>query len=163
MQTLHLVFCINNCTQFLLLTTGCSAFLSSWRLRSNTNMLFPAFSMIALLTAVTSAVPVPEADAATVGVYLCTGYSYTGHCVDIKSPSGTCVPLASDLNNQVSSLGPDGSALCYFYDKPNCDSSGTFFHLSQGVYNDLRVTPRNGPAGSTADYDNIISSYACFA
>lgn len=77
------------------------------------------------------------------GVYLCDNAPFTGYCVHIPSPFGQCgksksyarewitgfrlglapganadclpVNLASDLNDLVSSVGPDGSAYCIFY------------------------------------------------
>ncbi|MCJ1314121.1 hypothetical protein MMC25_007801 [Agyrium rufum] len=50
------------------------------------------------------------------GVYLCTDVNYAGYCVHIVAPLYECIPLAGDLNNLVSSLGPDGSAYCLFYE-----------------------------------------------
>jgi hypothetical protein len=51
----------------------------------------------------------------TTSVYLCNDRDFTGYCVDIKSPSGVCVPLGDDLNDQLSSVGPDQGSFCYFY------------------------------------------------
>ncbi|KAJ4422066.1 hypothetical protein N0V82_003257 [Gnomoniopsis sp. IMI 355080] len=53
---------------------------------------------------------------ATIGVYLCVDANWQGYCVHITSPTYTCVPLAGDLNDKVSSVGPDSSAGdCRFY------------------------------------------------
>jgi hypothetical protein len=52
---------------------------------------------------------------ATQGAYLCTDRNFKGHCVDIKSEASACVPLASDLNDKVSSVGPDKGSFCYFF------------------------------------------------
>jgi hypothetical protein len=51
----------------------------------------------------------------TTSVYLCNDRDFTGYCVDIESPPGVCVPLGDDLNDQVSSVGPDQGSFCYFY------------------------------------------------
>lgn len=52
---------------------------------------------------------------ADTGVYLCNDRNFEGYCVHINSPSGTCVPLASDLNDKVSAAGPDQGSFCYFF------------------------------------------------
>jgi len=52
---------------------------------------------------------------ADTGVYLCNDRGFSGYCVHIVAPSGTCVPLASDLNDLVSSAGPDQGSFCYFF------------------------------------------------
>lgn len=100
------------------------------------SMLSAFTGLIALASAAPAAVSVSE-KRDTVSVYLCNDRDFSGYCVDINSPSGVCglflltytppsqnllysyshktVPLASDLNDQVSSVGPDGSAFCYFF------------------------------------------------
>ncbi|KAK7753790.1 hypothetical protein SLS62_004155 [Diatrype stigma] len=52
---------------------------------------------------------------ATLGVYLCTDANWSGYCVHITAPDNVCVPLAADLNDLVSSVGPDSGAYCRFY------------------------------------------------
>ena len=52
---------------------------------------------------------------ADTAVYLCNDRGFKGYCVHIVSPSGTCVPLASDLNDKVSAAGPDPGSFCYFF------------------------------------------------
>lgn len=52
---------------------------------------------------------------ADLGVYLCNDRGFTGYCVHITAPSGVCVPLASDLEDKVSAVGPDDNAFCYFF------------------------------------------------
>ena len=72
--------------------------------------------VIALASSAVLAAPTPEIEKrATTGVYLCNDRDFKGYCVHINSPSGTCVPLASDLNDKVSSAGPDQGSFCYFY------------------------------------------------
>lgn len=79
---------------------------------------------------------------ADLGVYVCTDRNFQGHCVHITAQAGVCgkfdfltlqvlaqsfvnphclltwphtVPLGSDLDNLISSLGPDQGATCYFF------------------------------------------------
>lgn len=42
-----------------------------------------------------------------------------------------------------------------------CDDSAGFFHIGNPGYPNLSVTPVNGPAGSTHNYEDQISSYRC--
>jgi hypothetical protein len=70
----------------------------------------------ALTAGVALAAPVSDVEKrATTGVYLCNDRGFTGYCQHITAPSGTCVPLASDLNDKVSSAGPDVGSFCYFF------------------------------------------------
>jgi hypothetical protein len=49
-------------------------------------------------------------------VYLCTDANWQGYCVYITDAgSGECVNLASDLNDLVSSFGPDPNQGCYMF------------------------------------------------
>lgn len=73
-----------------------------------------------LLTLTTSALAAPAADLAiskraTTGVYLCNDRDWQGYCVHITSAPSDCVPLAADLNDLVSSAGPDQGSFCYFF------------------------------------------------
>jgi hypothetical protein len=52
---------------------------------------------------------------ATMGVYLCNDRNWQGYCVHIPSAPSECVPLAGDLNDLVSSAGPDQGSFCYFF------------------------------------------------
>ncbi|KAK7182808.1 hypothetical protein PSPO01_11147 [Paraphaeosphaeria sporulosa] len=98
---------------------------------------------------------------ANTAVYLCNDRNFSGYCVHITSPSGTCVPLASDLNDKVSSAGPDQGSLCYFFVNANCDDTGDFFHVEYPGVADLSKTPVNGPPGSTRNFEDKLSSYRC--
>ncbi|KAF2728892.1 hypothetical protein EJ04DRAFT_407871, partial [Polyplosphaeria fusca] len=71
-----------------------------------------------------------------------------------------CVPLGSDLNDKVSAVGPDPGSFCYFFTarNPNCDTNGDFFHVGNPGYSDLSRVPVNGPAGSTRNYEDKLSS-----
>ena len=72
-----------------------------------------ALSATAALAAPTSDVTLDKR--ATTGVYLCNDRDFTGYCVHIPSAPSACVPLARDLNNLVSSAGPDQGSFCYFF------------------------------------------------
>ncbi|KAI0456707.1 hypothetical protein F5B21DRAFT_502004 [Xylaria acuta] len=52
---------------------------------------------------------------ADAGVYLCNDSYFNGYCVHIIQPQFQCVSLSGDLNNKVSSLGPDSPYYCLFY------------------------------------------------
>ncbi|KAF2677396.1 hypothetical protein K458DRAFT_423888 [Lentithecium fluviatile CBS 122367] len=115
-----------------------------------------------LIAGVTLAAPAAEIEKrADTGVYLCNDRNFSGYCVHIVSPSGTCVPLASDLNDKVSAAGPDSGSFCYFFVNSNCDTNGDFFHVGYPGYGDLSVTPVNGPPGSTRNFEDKLSSYRC--
>jgi hypothetical protein len=75
-------------------------------------------TLIALFA--TSALAAPASDItltkrATQGVYLCNDRNFQGYCVHINSAPSACVPLASDLNDKISSAGPDKGSFCYFF------------------------------------------------
>ncbi|KAF2027208.1 hypothetical protein EK21DRAFT_32975, partial [Setomelanomma holmii] len=72
-----------------------------------------------------------------------------------------CVPLAADLNDLVSSAGPDSGSFCYFFVDPNCSTAGDFFHVGYPGVSDLSKTPVDGPAGSTRNFEDKLSSYFC--
>jgi hypothetical protein len=99
--------------------------LDSPRISSNKfTMKFTTTALVALSARVafsaTIALAARAADVAldkraTQGAYLCTDRDFKGHCVDIKSEASACVPLGADLNDKVSSVGPDKGSLCYFF------------------------------------------------
>ncbi|KAJ7824250.1 hypothetical protein B0H14DRAFT_2597379 [Mycena olivaceomarginata] len=71
-------------------------------------------------------------------VYLCTAANWEQYCVYITDAGpGECVNLAGDLNDLVSSFGPDPFQQCYLYSQvtlppqPNTDDSNlwTLGHL----------------------------------
>lgn len=91
-------------------------------------MKFLATSVLAILPAIlaapTSSIitrtiqPAAEeglAKRADYSVYLCNDRDWKGYCAHITAPASVCVPLASDLNDKVSSAGPDPGAFCYFF------------------------------------------------
>jgi hypothetical protein len=69
----------------------------------------------ATATLAAPAVDITPNKRATTGVYLCNDRDWKGYCVHINSAPSECVPLAGDLNNLVSSAGPDQGSFCYFF------------------------------------------------
>ncbi|KAF2108176.1 hypothetical protein BDV96DRAFT_556608 [Lophiotrema nucula] len=134
-------------------------------------MQLTTFFALALTTATAFAVPASSIEKrvaisdvnkrADTGVYLCNDRNFEGYCVHIDSPSGTCVPLGGDLNDKISAAGPDQGSFCYFFVNPGCDTNADFFHVGYPGYGDLSVTPVNGPAGSTRNFEDKLSSYRC--
>ncbi|TAQ88780.1 hypothetical protein B7494_g2872 [Chlorociboria aeruginascens] len=129
--------------------------------------IMKSFSLIAALSsiiALTSAAAIasPVEKRADVSVYLCNDRDFTGYCVDIKSPSGTCVPLGNDLNNQISSVGPDGSAICYFFViMPEDIPSGSEVSISRFGTPDERwsYTISSNPTTSAPKFDVDATAY----
>jgi hypothetical protein len=93
--------------------------------------------------------------------YLCNDRNWQGYCVHINSAPSVCVPLAGDLNDLVSSAGPDKGSFCYFFVDPNCSTNADFFHVGNPGVADLSKTPVNGAAGSTRNFEDKLSSYYC--
>ncbi|MCJ1259339.1 hypothetical protein MMC24_007176 [Lignoscripta atroalba] len=84
------------------------------------------------------------------GVFLCTDRNFSGYCVHIVAPLYKCVPLGGDLNDLVSSVGPD-YGYCFFFSANGCsDSEGHFGTFAPG-YSDLSVI----------NFNDKISSYYC--
>ncbi|ORY62397.1 uncharacterized protein BCR38DRAFT_438365 [Pseudomassariella vexata] len=97
------------------------------------------------------------------GVYLCTDANWGGHCVHIVAPENVCVPLAGDLNDQVSSVGPDSGAYCRFYFNAGCtdDNGCLHFDLTSPGYSNLNqgslfVCGANNP-------NDKVTSYMCWS
>ncbi|KAH7064252.1 hypothetical protein BKA63DRAFT_572168 [Paraphoma chrysanthemicola] len=97
----------------------------------------------------------------TLGVYLCTDRDWQGYCAHLQSEPSECVNLGADLNDLISSAGPDQGGFCYFFVDPNCSIAADFFHVGFPGIADLSVTPVNGPVGSTRSYEDKLSSYFC--
>jgi len=51
----------------------------------------------------------------TTTVTLCNDRDFTGYCRTFTTALNECVNLADDLNDQVSSVQPEGDSLCYFH------------------------------------------------
>ncbi|KAF5372147.1 hypothetical protein D9758_004965 [Tetrapyrgos nigripes] len=94
-------------------------------------------------------------------VLVCVAANFAGCVLITNVPSGTCVPLGSDLNDFVSSFGPDPDQQCFVFHDFGCtgtnrgpiefpgvsDFSQSFF-TSDGRLND--------------PFNDQISSYQCF-
>ncbi|KAI0198489.1 hypothetical protein F4808DRAFT_472786 [Astrocystis sublimbata] len=90
------------------------------------------------------------------GVYLCVDSHFNGYCVHIVQPEYQCVNLSGDLNDKVSSLGPDNPKYCLFYGNFNCnDSEGHFGTFAPG-YDDL-----SSRSVYNGKFNDKISSYIC--
>ncbi|TLS27067.1 hypothetical protein PpBr36_04024 [Pyricularia pennisetigena] len=98
------------------------------------------------------------------GVFLCTDANWGGHCVHITSPAGVCVPLASDLNDQVSAVGPDAGGYCRFYFNAGCTDDNGCLHFdltSPGIadLNQQQYWVCGQPANNPNDR---VTSYQCW-
>jgi hypothetical protein len=80
-------------------------------------MKYTAALVVMSATAATAAPAIDKnlQNRATTGVYLCNDRDWQGYCVHINSAPSECVPLAADLNDLVSSAGPDQGSFCYFF------------------------------------------------
>ncbi|KAJ7149278.1 hypothetical protein C8R43DRAFT_505956 [Mycena crocata] len=88
-------------------------------------------------------------------LYLCTDIGFTGYCVLITgASSGHCVNLGPDLNDLVTSFGPDSGQSCSFFLNARC-AAGKAADVVQNIrspgISDL----------SQIGFDNTGSSYAC--
>ncbi|KAJ7860166.1 hypothetical protein B0H13DRAFT_2672134 [Mycena leptocephala] len=88
-------------------------------------------------------------------VYLCNDPNFSGYCVLITgATSGGCVALGSDLDKQVSSIGPDPDQSCYFFRNRFC-GAGSKTDVIQKFrspgFTDL----------SLIGWDNAGSSFSC--
>ncbi|KAJ6599792.1 hypothetical protein DFH09DRAFT_1503973 [Mycena vulgaris] len=97
-------------------------------------------------------------------VYLCTAAFWSGYCVLITGAfSGGCVNLASDLDNLVSSFGPDAGQDCYMYDAHDCNillgSSIGPIRSPGGA--DMSQTINTGSEGGARPFNDVLSSYRC--
>ncbi|PVH77099.1 hypothetical protein DL98DRAFT_573988 [Cadophora sp. DSE1049] len=89
----------------------------------------------------------------SVGVYLCNDADFKGYCVHIVQPINSCIRLGDDLNDKVSSVGPDQNAgSCRFYNDYNCAGTEPYRDLSYPGAPNLKSVPNGNDA---------ISSYKC--
>ncbi|KAH9223870.1 hypothetical protein DL95DRAFT_440055 [Leptodontidium sp. 2 PMI_412] len=95
-------------------------------------------------------------------VLLCTDKNFTGHCVNLRAPSGVCVTFTDDLNDKVSSLRPAPGNTCLHFVAPDCSPDDVWFYWGEPSLPDLSVTPTHGPIGSTHNYDDQLSSLKCW-
>ncbi|KAJ7314431.1 hypothetical protein DFH08DRAFT_821448 [Mycena albidolilacea] len=96
-------------------------------------------------------------------VYLCTAANWQQYCVYITDAGpGECVNLAADLNDQVSSFGPDPNQQCYVFAGFDCDPlSGRIGPISAPGVADLSKSFNTGEEGGGRPFNDVISSYLC--
>ncbi|KAF7356200.1 hypothetical protein MVEN_00951400 [Mycena venus] len=94
-------------------------------------------------------------------VYLCTDANWQGYCVYITDAGpDECVDLAGDLDDLVSSVGPDPNQICTFYIAHNCDFLNDQFSVRSPGYSDLSRGISVGEGGEHF-FNDQISSYKC--
>ncbi|KAJ7811977.1 hypothetical protein B0H13DRAFT_2383527 [Mycena leptocephala] len=95
-------------------------------------------------------------------VYLCVAANWQEYCVYITDAGpGECVNLADDLNDQVSSFGPDPNQYCYAFRNYDCDiiNDGIGPIRSPGL-SDLSQPISFGEGGGVSSFNDVMSSYA---
>ncbi|KAJ7631292.1 hypothetical protein DFH06DRAFT_1140545 [Mycena polygramma] len=96
-------------------------------------------------------------------VYLCTAANWGLYCVYITDAGpGECVNLGPDLNDQVSSFGPDPNQSCYVFAGFDCDAlSGRVGPIRSPGVADLSKSVNTGEEGGGRPFNDVISSYYC--
>ncbi|KAJ7260741.1 hypothetical protein C8J57DRAFT_1514674 [Mycena rebaudengoi] len=100
-------------------------------------------------------------------VFLCDAAFFSGYCVAITGEfDGGCVDLAADLDNQVSSFGPDQGQRCQLFNAHGCATSGAGTPAWSGPIafpgvQDLSVSWVDNDGKVNAPFNDIISSYRC--
>ncbi|KAJ7359984.1 hypothetical protein DFH08DRAFT_953071 [Mycena albidolilacea] len=99
-------------------------------------------------------------------VRLCTAVGFSGYCVTITGGTdGGCIDLAFDLDNLVSSFGPDPNQSCMVFNAHGCADSGpTPRWAGPIVFPGVRdlTQPFLSPNGhQNAAFNDLISSYSC--
>ncbi|KAJ7314432.1 hypothetical protein DFH08DRAFT_1041590 [Mycena albidolilacea] len=95
-------------------------------------------------------------------VYLCTAANWQLYCVYITDAGpGECVELAGDLDNQVSSVGPDPNQTCAFYNQHGCVNREDAIFVRSPGYADLSKPLSTGEGGGGFTFNDVISSYSC--
>ncbi|KAF2810185.1 uncharacterized protein BDZ99DRAFT_498365 [Mytilinidion resinicola] len=54
------------------------------------------------------------------GVYMCTGSNWSGQCQYVQSIPGQCHPLEPPFYRSTSSIGPNPTTHCWFWDNDKC-------------------------------------------
>ncbi|KAK3936355.1 hypothetical protein QBC46DRAFT_419446 [Diplogelasinospora grovesii] len=100
---------------------------------------------------------------ATIGVFLCTDANFQGHCVHIVSPTNVCVPLGSDLNDQVSSVGPDQDAGdCRFNFDAGCTDDNGCLHFDTSFPGIADLNTQSHFVCGVNNPNDKVTSYQCF-
>ncbi|KAJ6582100.1 hypothetical protein B0H19DRAFT_1370243 [Mycena capillaripes] len=94
-------------------------------------------------------------------VYFCTAANWQLYCVYITDAGpDECVNLGPDLNDQVSSVGPDPNQYCTLFDGSNCDFITSQLYVRSPGYADLSQSIYNGEGGGLI-FNDRASSYKC--
>ncbi|KAJ7460241.1 hypothetical protein FB451DRAFT_1181912 [Mycena latifolia] len=92
--------------------------------------------------------------------YLCTAANWEQYCVYITDAGpGECVNLAGDLNDLVSSFGPDPNQLCYMFRDFDCTGSEVGPIRAPGI-SDLSQPINLGEGGGVLSFNDILSYYS---
>ncbi|KAJ6599523.1 hypothetical protein B0H10DRAFT_721541 [Mycena sp. CBHHK59/15] len=100
-------------------------------------------------------------------VFLCNAAFFSGYCVAITGEfNGGCIDLGVDLDNQVSSFGPDQGQRCQLFNAHGCATSGAGIPAWSGPIafpgvQDLSQGFIDANGNQNAPFNNIISSYRC--
>ncbi|KAJ6541195.1 hypothetical protein DFH09DRAFT_1174736 [Mycena vulgaris] len=100
-------------------------------------------------------------------VFLCNAAFFSGYCVAITGEfDGGCIDLAADLDNQVSSFGPDQGQRCQLFNAHGCATSGAGTPAWSGPIafpgiQDFSVSWVDADGKVNAPFNDIISSYRC--
>ncbi|THG94153.1 hypothetical protein EW026_g7261 [Hermanssonia centrifuga] len=101
----------------------------------------PTFSVLAAIVLsmasvkLATASPVVETRAAEVDgdLYACTDANWAGQCENLGFYNGQCENFPADLQDDISSIGPDAGWVCVLYINDNCDgSAGSLIVTSPG-------------------------------
>ncbi|KAJ6603569.1 magnesium transporter NIPA-domain-containing protein [Mycena vulgaris] len=95
-------------------------------------------------------------------VFLCNAAFFSGYCVAITGGlNGGCIDLAADLDNQVSSFGPDPGQSCEPFNSHGCGTPGTGagFIRFPGVQ-DFSQSWTDSNGNVHAPFNDVISSYS---
>ncbi|KAJ7463573.1 hypothetical protein FB451DRAFT_1180062 [Mycena latifolia] len=93
-------------------------------------------------------------------VYLCTAANWEQYCVYITDAGpGECVNLAGDLNDLVSSFGPDPNQFCNMFRDFDCTGSEVGPIRAPGI-SDLSQPINLGEGGGVLSFNDVLSSYA---
>ncbi|KAF7334938.1 hypothetical protein MVEN_02243500 [Mycena venus] len=97
-------------------------------------------------------------------VFLCVAANWQSYCVYITDAGpNECVNLASDLNDQVSSFGPDPNQSCTMFAAADCNPSfGTAVGpiVAPGIA-DLSRPFNIGQGQIVNGFNDVLSSYSC--
>ncbi|KAJ7438157.1 hypothetical protein FB451DRAFT_1449725 [Mycena latifolia] len=99
--------------------------------------------------------------------YMCTAAFFSGYCVAISGEfNGGCIDLAVDLDNQISSFGPDQGQRCQLFNAHGCATSGEGTPAWSGPIaypgiQDFSVSWWDANGNLNAPFNDIISSYRC--